>query len=130
MNQDELYSYDRLHRLTDMDRGDLADSDSDGDYDTINSTQFAQGWGLDSLGNWSSFDEDSDGDGTNDLAQSREHNQVNEIADTSGDGDAITESAGSSWVDPAHDAAGNPPIASDAIGTAAGQSDQQLHGRV
>jgi len=37
----------------------------------------------------------------------REHNRVNEIADTDSDGHAITETTGSAWAEPAHDAAGN-----------------------
>ena len=42
------------------------------------------------------FDEDADGDGTNDLEQERTHNDANELTDLSGD-----------WVDPEYDAAGN-----------------------
>jgi len=45
----------------------------------------------------SGYDQDADGDGTPDLAQTRTHNVVNEIT-------AIT---GGSWATPAHDRAGN-----------------------
>ena len=54
---------------------------------------------------------DADGNGTNDLDQTRVHNKVNEIdtTDDHGDaaGDAIAATTGSNWIDPVYDAAGN-----------------------
>ncbi|MFP4224298.1 MAG: hypothetical protein ACLFVN_09515 [Phycisphaeraceae bacterium] len=62
--RDELYSYDGLHRLDNLTRGTLDDSDADGEYDrTLNDT-FAQQWALDALGNWSQWAEDLDHDGS------------------------------------------------------------------
>ena len=69
-------------------------------------------WSLDALGNWAGYDYD-EGDGTSwDLEQERDHNDANEIDtdnnDSNGpDDDAITESAGSSWLSPKYDARGN-----------------------
>jgi len=62
---DELYRYDGSNRLTQMQRGQLAGTTS------ITNLQFQQDWGLDPTGNWKAFSEDSDGSGTNDLAQAR-----------------------------------------------------------
>ena len=95
--QDELYSYDDLHRLVDTQRGTL---NAGRTALTAGSLALRQAWGLDAVGNWSSFDEDDDGDGVWDLDQTRSHNLVNEITD-------ITETAGPAWVTPQHDAAGN-----------------------
>jgi len=50
---DEDYTYDDLDRLTYSDRA--------GSFD--------QTWTLDGLGNWSAFDEDTDGDGTIDAGE-------------------------------------------------------------
>jgi len=82
-NFDELYSYDGLNRLEEMNRGNL-----DGSKLFLTSTAFGQAWTLDQLGNWTGFDDDG-------TAQTRTHNAVNEITDIS------------NWADPAYDAAGN-----------------------
>jgi RHS repeat-associated protein len=92
---DELYVYDGLYRLHDLDRGTLANSNSE-----ISNLQFAQCWTLDSTGNWAGFRQDDTGAGTWDLEQARTANAVNEITD-------ITETAGPSWATPGYDAAGN-----------------------
>jgi RHS repeat-associated protein len=92
---DELYSYDGVNRLVDMQRGDLNTGKT-----AVTNKQFQHDWSLDATGNWSGFKEDSDGDSTWDLNQSRTSNEVNEITD-------ITETAGPSWATPAYDAAGN-----------------------
>jgi len=94
---DELYAYDDLHRLIDMDRGDL---NAGKDGISAGTLAYVEQWALDALGNWSSFDRDDDGDGTWDLEQARTHNDVNEIT-------GVTETTGPAWADPAHDAAGN-----------------------
>jgi RHS repeat-associated protein len=92
---DELYGHDLIDRLKTMERGSL-----NLQHSTINNLQFAQRWGLDATGNWRNFLEDSDGNGTWDLDQTRTANKVNEITD-------ITESAGPSWVSPVYNRAGN-----------------------
>jgi len=92
---DELYNYDGLQRLKDMQRGTLTNPKS-----AISNPQFQQCWSLDETGNWYNFRSDDDGNGTWNLVQDRTSNQVNEITD-------ITETAGPSWATPAYDAAGN-----------------------
>jgi RHS repeat-associated protein len=92
---DELYNYDGINRLKDMDRGRLSSL-----KDAINNLQLAECWSLDETGNWSKFRQDDTGNGTWDLNQSRTNNKVNEITD-------ITESAGPSWVTPVYSKAGN-----------------------
>ncbi|MDB5344807.1 MAG: repeat-associated core domain protein [Schlesneria sp.] len=91
---DELYSYDGLHRLQDMQRGLL-----NGTNTAITSENFAQCWSLDPTSNWQGFQE-ADTGGSWTTVQSRSANPVNEITD-------ITNSVGSAWVTPAYDAAGN-----------------------
>jgi len=95
VNLDMLYAYDGLNRLTGYDRGDINSGHS-----AITTLAFAQDWELDQLNNWSGFEEDSDGNGSNNLVQDRTHNDVNEIT-------AITASTGSDWIDPTYDGAGN-----------------------
>ena len=92
---DELYGHDLIHRLKDMARGTL-----DSEHSSLDTETFAQCWSLDETGNWKKFLEDTDGDGTWDLNQSRSTNKVNEITD-------VTESTGPSWVTPAYNKAGN-----------------------
>jgi RHS repeat-associated protein len=89
---DELYTYDPVDRLIDMQRGDL-----NVDRDAITSLDFAQEWTLDATGNWNGFKQDDDGTGGWDLTQTRSANEVNEI----------TGISGGSWVVPVYDAAGN-----------------------
>jgi RHS repeat-associated protein len=66
----------------------------------ISPETFAQCFSLDATGNWQSFREDDNGDGSWDLVQGRTSNLVNEIT-------AISNSVGSAWQTPAYDAAGN-----------------------
>jgi YD repeat-containing protein len=94
-NLDILYAYDGLNRLTAYDRGDI-----NAGHSAITTLAFAQDWDLDQLNNWSGFDEDTDGDTTNDLVQDRTHNDANEIT-------AISATTGPNWVDPTYDGAGN-----------------------
>lgn len=95
MEFDELYIYDGVHRLKDMQRGTLATPPT-----SLSSTTFSQCWTLDSTGNWQGFREDDNGDGTWDLIQARTVNKVNEITD-------ITNSVGSPWVEPTYSPVGN-----------------------
>ena len=90
---DELYTYDGMNQLVAFARGDLNTAKTGLMAGT---KTLAQEWSLDATGNWSSFQEDTDGNGTWDLAQSRAHNPANEI----------TQLAGTS-VHMAHDRAGN-----------------------
>ena len=92
---DELYAYDGLYRLTDQERGTL-----NGTQTAITSGTFEQQWGLDATGNWKTFKQDNDGNGTWELNQTRTANKVNEITD-------ITNSTGTAWATPTYDGAGN-----------------------
>ncbi len=56
---DELYAYDGLYRLNDQKHGTLNNLQS-----AIINPQFAQQWGLDATGNWKTFKQDNDGNGT------------------------------------------------------------------
>ena len=92
---DELYEYDLINRLKELDRGTLNSA-----ANSITGKTFAQCWSLDTTGNWSGFREDDNGDGIWDLVQSRSANPVNEIT-------GITNAVGSAWVQPKYDAVGN-----------------------
>ena len=92
--KDEYYTYDDVNRLADFDRGDL-----NVNKDAISGTPVKEeDWGLDMTGNWTDFSQKTSG--STDLNQDRTHNPVNEIT-------GITETAGTAWVDPVHDKAGN-----------------------
>jgi RHS repeat-associated protein len=97
VSADELYSYDGMSQLVSFARGQLT---SDQTAIAAGSEAFAQAWSLDPTGNWSEFQQDSDGSGTWDLDQPRRHNAVNEIT-------AFGASAGPQWAAPAYDLAGN-----------------------
>jgi RHS repeat-associated protein len=92
---DQLYGYDNLNRLTQSEEGTLSAG-----KDSVSSLNFEQQWALDPTGNWFRFKEDSDGDSTWDLDQSRTSNRGNEITN-------VTETAGPSWLTPAYNRAGN-----------------------
>ena len=106
-DQDEFYTYDGLNRLKNMDRGALGGSHPS--FTAPASPAAERDYALSATGNWSGYVEKASGSET--LNQTREHNLANEIADTSGDSDAITQTAGPAWLDPAHDAAGNMTLA-------------------
>jgi hypothetical protein len=91
---DELYTYDGMYQLVDMQRGDLDFTDPDNPV--ILSKNFAEDWSLDPTGNWSTYRQDEDGDGTWDLDQPRTHNPANEITQIAGTSTHV-----------AHDRAGN-----------------------
>ncbi|MEX0715837.1 MAG: hypothetical protein WD066_04585 [Planctomycetaceae bacterium] len=59
-------------------------------------------WTLDALGNWSNYEEKVSS--TTTLDQTRTSNAANEITD-------FTNTTGSAWIDPTHDAAGNMTLA-------------------
>ena len=56
---EELYAYDGLQRLTNLQRGQLNPGRT-----AITSLSFAQCWTLDSTGNWQGLRKDDTGDGT------------------------------------------------------------------
>jgi RHS repeat-associated protein len=91
---DEYYAYDRLNRLTQMQRGVL----NSGKTGISGTPAREMDWTLDPTGNWPGYVTRTSG--TTDLSQARTSNPVNEIT-------AIAESTGPSWVVPAYDAAGN-----------------------
>ena len=97
VEMDELYAYDNMSQLTAFARG-LLTSDQTALVDGTES--FAQAWSLDPTGNWSEFQEDSDGSGTWDLDQPRTHNAANEIT-------AFGDIAGPQWASPTYGMAGN-----------------------
>ncbi|MFN0052054.1 MAG: RHS repeat domain-containing protein, partial [Planctomycetales bacterium] len=94
---DELYLYDGSYRLRDMKRGTLNAGKT---AITGGTPTFGQCWTLDTTGNWRGFREDSNGDSTWDLVQSRSANPVNEIT-------GITNTTGPAWANPAYNAVGN-----------------------
>jgi hypothetical protein len=65
---DELYAYDGLNRLTNMQRGELAGGTPP---TSVTHKNFAQSWTLDPTGNWGQFQEDATGSGTLTLDQAR-----------------------------------------------------------
>jgi RHS repeat-associated protein len=91
---DELYSYDGLQRLKDMQRGTLNAGKTG-----VTAPTFAQCWSLDPTNNWYGFRESTTG-GTWTLNQSRTSNTVNETTN-------ITDIVAPTWITPAYDAAGN-----------------------
>ena len=93
-DRDQVYAYDGLHRLQNVEGGTLSSG-------SITSRQLEQDWTLDQLGNWSTFKQrDTDTGSTWDLDQDRAHNDVNELT-------SFTTTTGTDWADPAYDAAGN-----------------------
>ncbi len=92
---DELYAYDGLYRLNDQKRGTL-----NGTQTAITTGTFEQQWGLDATGNWKTFKQDNDGNGTWELNQTRTANKANEIT-------GITNTVGAAWATPTYDPAGN-----------------------
>ncbi|MDZ4684185.1 MAG: hypothetical protein SH850_03795 [Planctomycetaceae bacterium] len=92
---DELYGYDAIHRLKEMQRGTL-----NNDRTAIDACGFAQCWTLDSTGNWQGFRQADSNCASWDLVQQRAANPVNEIG-------GITNAVGSGWAQPAYSRAGN-----------------------
>lgn len=78
---DELHTYDGISQLVNTQRGNL---NATKDGLVSNSKTFAEDWTLDTTGNWSSYRQDDDGDGTWELNQSRTHNSANEITQIAG----------------------------------------------
>jgi RHS repeat-associated protein len=96
-NFDELYAYDGLYQLKDMQRGQLNGTQTAIVSGTL---AFHETWNLDQTGNWSGFTQDATGAGTPTLAQSRDANRTNEITE-------IVNTTGPGWIVPQYDFAGN-----------------------
>ena len=92
---DEHYQYDFVHRLKSLERGNINTTTH-----SISNPNYEEAWSLDETGNWREYQQDTDGDGTWDLIQSRTSNKVNEITD-------ITETTGTAWVTPSYNKSGN-----------------------
>jgi len=87
---DELYSYDGIHRLKELQRGSLAAGNT-----AVSARSFAQCWSLDETGNWSGFQQSTTGT-IWDVVQNRTSNPANEIS-------IVTTSVGPAWVTPTYD---------------------------
>ncbi len=92
-NFDELYTYDAVQRLLDIERGTL-----DSPPTSIINQQFQQDWDLDPTGNWKEFNVAEFGSAT--LEQQRTSNTNNEITN-------IGATLGTTWPAPIYDEAGN-----------------------
>lgn len=92
---DQLYTYDDLDRLRTYEEGTISTG-------SISSPVKEAAWTLSGTGNWSTYEEKVSS--TTTLDQSRTLNGANEITD-------ITNTTGSAWTDPTHDAAGNMTLA-------------------
>jgi hypothetical protein len=78
---DELYSYDGVNQLIDMQRGTLGANKTSIVSQYKNwEEQFA----FDATGNFANYKQDQNGDGTFELNQNRVHNKVNEITSIAG----------------------------------------------
>ena len=86
---------DGLQRLDNFQRGPL-----NGTRDAITTLAFEQDWSLGPVANWTSFTQDNNGDGTDNLVQTRTNNTANEIT-------GITNTTGGAWGSPTYDAVGN-----------------------
>ena len=91
---DELYTYDGVDRLTNRQRGELAEDSNS--QKIIQNKNFAEEWTLDALGNWMNFNQDTNGDNTWEFEQGRTHTVANEILTLAGSSANVL-----------HDAAGN-----------------------
>ena len=92
---DERYLYDFVHRLKSLERGNINTTTQ-----SISNINYEETWSLDETGNWREYQQDTDGDGTWNLIQSRTSNKVNEITN-------ITETVGTAWVTPSYNKSGN-----------------------
>jgi RHS repeat-associated protein len=97
--QDEFYTYDGLEQVKTLDRGTLTGNPPTGISGT---PSWEEDWNYDPTGNWrgSSTAYLTKVSGSTTLNQNRTHNKANEITD-------ITETTGTAWPTPGHDAAGN-----------------------
>jgi RHS repeat-associated protein len=73
-SRDRVYEHDDLHRLVEANLGATIGLDPT----NLTAGPFSEEWELDTLGNWTSYGEDTDGDGSLNLFDS-EYNSVNEV---------------------------------------------------
>jgi RHS repeat-associated protein len=92
-DRDWLYAYESSHRLDNVGWGTLNSGRT-----ALTSTFATQDWGLDALGNWTSFDQVVGG--MVDFNQTRTHNKANEVTGLTTTGNAWNTGIG-------HDAVGN-----------------------
>jgi RHS repeat-associated protein len=81
---DELYAYDGVNQLVDMQRGTLNSTKTD-----VTSKGWEENFAFDATGNWNTFKQDTNGNGTWDLNQSRTHNKANEIVTIAGSSNLV-----------------------------------------
>ena len=77
---DELYAYDAMNQLVDMQRGKLNSSKNA----IASGKNFAEQFAFDATGNFATYKQDAAGDGTFELNQARTHTKANEIATIAG----------------------------------------------
>jgi RHS repeat-associated protein len=78
---DELYSYDGMNQVIDMQRGTLGANKASIVSQYKN---WEEQFTFDATGNFANYKQDANGDGTFDLNQNRVHNKVNEITSIAG----------------------------------------------
>ncbi|OYV88660.1 MAG: hypothetical protein B7Z73_08090, partial [Planctomycetia bacterium 21-64-5] len=88
-NLDELYAYDGLQRLADLQRGQLNSSNNG---IVSGTSDFSQGWSLDATGNWNVLQQSDPNNGT--TTDNRTHNRVNEITSSTESGPVVYDAAG------------------------------------
>ena len=78
-NFDELYAYDGINQLVDMQRGTINSAKTG-----VTAKKWQDQFAFDATGNWQTFKQDTDGNGTWETNQTRTHNKANEIATIGG----------------------------------------------
>jgi YD repeat-containing protein len=77
---DELYSYDGMNQLIDMQRGTLNTAKTG----LASGKNYAEQFTFDATGNFANYKQDATGDGTFELNQNRTHSKANEILTVAG----------------------------------------------
>jgi len=86
---DELYSYDEINQVTGMTRGQLNATKTA----IVSDANYAETFAFDATGNWTGYNQDTNGDGTFELNQLRTHNAANELTAISNSTSNITTDA-------------------------------------
>ncbi len=97
-NKDEVYTYDGLNQLKNMDRGNMVFPYTNPPTIQEATPLAERDFTFDATGNWKGYVEKTSG--TTGLNQSRTHNAANEIG-------TIGASTGPNWADPTYDRVGN-----------------------
>jgi len=104
VKRDEIYSYDKLNRVLQNLRGTIVSG-------SISNPDETEKWGLDPLGNWTTYQFDGDGDGN--FTSGADLNDARSYASPAGLANEITEwdpypaNSGNNPVEPVYDRAGN-----------------------